>query len=209
MNISAQNLRAEPPPVRGNTRAAPTRYAQPVSVPATGLVARLRDQFGELASRTSVLRGHLVHELGKFGTVGAVTYVVDLALFNALRNPVGWLAAKVIATAIAASLAFAGNKLWTWRHRNHAKLHRAYALYFFFNAIGLGISLACLWFSHDLLGAQWPEVFRTRLADNVSAMVVGITLGTVFRFWSYRTFVFVARDEEPVAEPVAETAWKG
>jgi putative flippase GtrA len=198
MNISAQNFRAEPPPVRGNTRAAPTRYAQPVSVPATGLVARLRDRFG-----------HLVHEVGKFGVVGAATYVVDLGTFNALRDVVGSMWAKVIATAIAATLAFAGNSLWTWRHRNHAKLHRAYALYFLFNAIGLGISLACLWISREVLGAQWPEVFRTRLADNVSAMVVGITLGTVFRFWSYRTFVFIARDEEPVAEPVAETAWKG
>ncbi len=49
-----------------------------------------------------------------------------------------------------------------------------------------------------MLGAEWPAVFRTRLADNISAMVVGMTLGTVFRFWSYRTFVFVAREAEPV-----------
>lgn len=169
-----------------------------VSVHAAGLAARLRTRFGDL-----------VHELGKFGVVGAASYVVDVTLFNALRNPAGWLWAKVVATVIAATLAFVGNKLWTWRHRDHARLHRAYAMYFLFNAIGLSISLACLWFSHDLLGAQWPDVFRTRLADNVSAMVVGMTLGTVFRFWSYRTFVFIARDEEPVAEPVTESVWKG
>jgi putative flippase GtrA len=168
-----------------------------VSVPETGLVARLRDRFG-----------HLVHELGKFGTVGAVSYLVDLAIFNALRNPTGVMWAKVVSTVIAATLAFAGNKLWTWRNRDHAKLHRAYALYFVFNAIGLAISLACLWFSNHVLGAEWPDVFRTRLADNVSAMVVGMTLGTVFRFWSYRTFVFVARDEQPVAEPVTESVSK-
>ena len=175
-----------------------TRYAHTVSVPAPGLIARLRYRFG-----------HLVHELGKFGTVGAGSYLVDLAVFNALRNPAGSMWAKVVSTAIAATLAFAGNKLWTWRHRDHARLHRAYALYFLFNAIGLAISLACLWLSREVLGAQWPDVFRTRLADNVSAMVVGMTLGTVFRFWSYRTFVFIARDEQPVAQPVTESVWDG
>lgn len=169
-----------------------------MSVPATGLIARLRDRFG-----------HLFHELGKFGIVGASSYLVDVVVFNVFRDPIGAMWAKVTSTAIAATLAFIGNKLWTWRHREHARLHRAYALYFFFNAIGLGISLACLWFSREVLGAEWPNIFRTRLADNVSAMVVGMTLGTVFRFWSYRTFVFVARDEQAVAAPVTESAWKG
>jgi putative flippase GtrA len=169
-----------------------------VSVPATGLIARLRDRFG-----------HLFHELGKFGIVGASSYLVDLVVFNAFRDPIGAMWAKVASTAVAATLAFMGNKLWTWRHREHARLHRAYALYFFFNAVGLGISLACLWFSREVLGAEWPDIFRTRLADNVSAMVVGMTLGTVFRFWSYRTFVFVSRDEQAVAAPVTESAWKG
>ena len=168
-----------------------------MSVPATGLIARLRDRFG-----------HLVHELGKFGTVGAICYLVDLGVFNAFRDLAGAMWAKVVATVIAATLAFIGNKLWTWRHRDHAKLHRAYALYFFFNAIGLAISLGCLWLSRDVLGSQWPEVFRTRLADNVSAMVVGMTLGTIFRFWSYRTFVFIAREEHTAAQPVTEGAGK-
>jgi hypothetical protein len=30
------------------------------------------------------------------------------------------------------------------------------------------------------------------LADNISANVVGLALGTAFRFWSYRKFVFPA-----------------
>jgi putative flippase GtrA len=162
-----------------------------VSIPTAGLIIRLRGQLGEL---------------GKFGTVGAVSYLVDLAVFNVLRDSLGPMWAKVVSTAIAATLAFAGNKLWTWRHRDHAKLHRAYALYFFFNAVGLAISLACLWCSREVLGAEWPAVFRTRLADNISAMLVGMTLGTIFRFWSYRTFVFVAREEHTVAEPVTESA---
>jgi putative flippase GtrA len=164
-----------------------------VSLPAAGLITRLRGQLGEL---------------GRFGTVGAVSYLVDLAVFNVFRDSFGSMWAKVLSTAIAATLAFAGNRQWTWRHREHAKLHRAYALYFFFNGVGLAISLACLWFSRDVLGSEWPAVFRTRLADNVSAMLVGMTLGTAFRFWSYRTFVFVAREEHTVPQPVTESAGK-
>jgi hypothetical protein len=34
-------------------------------------------------------------------------------------------------------------------------------------------------------------VFTSLLADNVSANLVGAALGTLFRFWSYRRFVFV------------------
>jgi len=50
--------------------------------------------------------------------------------------------------------------------------------------IGLGIGLGCLWISHYALGLTSP------LADNISANVVGLGLGTLFRFWSYRKWVF-------------------
>ena len=40
--------------------------------------------------------------------------------------------------------------------RPPSSLHREYVLYAIFNVIGLLISLACLWISHDLLGAWRP-----------------------------------------------------
>jgi hypothetical protein len=46
------------------------------------------------------------------------------------------------------------------------------------------IAVACLAVSHYLLGLTSP------LADNISANAVGLVLGMLFRFWSYRTFVF-------------------
>jgi putative flippase GtrA len=134
---------------------------------------------------------HLLHEVGKFGVVGIVAYVVDTVLFNVLLTTMWWLPAKAVATAIAATVAFIGNRFWTWRDRERSGLTREYVLYFVFNAIGLAIGLACLWFSHDLLGRFWPDVFTSRLADNVSAQLVGTAFGTLFRFWAYRTFVFV------------------
>ncbi|SNT18179.1 Putative flippase GtrA (transmembrane translocase of bactoprenol-linked glucose) [Asanoa hainanensis] len=146
------------------------------------MVARLRGRFG-----------HLVKELGKFGTVGGIAFLVDLVIFNLLISGDGTppLLAKTISTVIAATLAFVGNRFWTWRHRERSGLHREYLLYFFFNAVGLGIGLACLGISHYILGAMWPAVFQTTLADNISGQFIGTAFGTLFRFWSYRRFVFV------------------
>ncbi|NJC81203.1 GtrA family protein [Planosporangium mesophilum] len=134
--------------------------------------------------------GGLVHELGKFGTVGAVTYVLDTTILNlALSAGVNPLLAKTLSTAVAATAAFVGNRYWTWRDRARSGLHREYVLYFVFNVVGLGIGLGCLGISHYVLGRVWP-VFTTQLADVISANVVGMAGGTLFRFWSYRRFVF-------------------
>ena len=142
--------------------------------------------------------GHLMHEMGKFGMVGAVSFVVDIVLFNLAISALGMerLTAKTFSTVVAASVAFVGNRFWTWRHRERSGLAREYGLYFFFNAVGLGIGLGCLAISHYGLGAIWPNVFKSLLADNISANLVGTALGTLFRFWSYRRFVFVGPAEQ-------------
>ena len=56
--------------------------------------------------------------------------------------------------------------------------------FFVVNAIGLLIAMACLWVSHYLLG------FRSALADNISANVVGVGLGNIFRYLMYRLVVY-------------------
>jgi putative flippase GtrA len=133
---------------------------------------------------------HLVHELGKFGIVGAVAYAVDLAIFNGLLSAgLEPLTSGTVSMAVAATVAFIGNRFWTWRDRERSGLHREYALYFTFNLGGLIIALTCLAISHYGLGAIWP-VFTSQLADNVAKNLVGTALGTMFRFWSYRRFVF-------------------
>lgn len=148
---------------------------------------------------------HLVRELGKFGVVGASTYVVDLGFYNLFLGPLHGFWAKVCSTAIAATLAFIGNRFWTWRDRERSGLRREYLLYFSFNAVGLGIALLCWVISHVWLGSHWPEIFHTRLADNVATQGFGLVFGTLFRFWSYRRFVFVAAStDEAVAELTGE-----
>jgi putative flippase GtrA len=136
---------------------------------------------------------HLVRELGKFGVVGMVALAVDVGVFNALLfSDVNRLVAATISMTLAATLAFIGNRFWTWRDRKRAGLRREYTLYFLFNLVGLGIALGCLLFSSEVLGPIWP-FFQTKLADNLAKNGVGLVLGTAFRFWSYRQIVFRKR----------------
>lgn len=153
---------------------------------------------------------HLVREVGKFGVVGGSTFVLDTIVYNLVLQSVGGFWAKIISTGVSASAAFLGNRYWTWRDRPRAALHREYLLYFVFNAVGLGIAEGCWWLSHYGLGHFWPAAFHTRLADNISTQVVGTAMGTLFRFWGYRRFVFPmgssssgpAAPTTPGAEPV-------
>ena len=162
----------------------------------------------------------LLRELVKFGVVGAVAFVVDLGLFNLLRfglAPIGLggsgplqdkpLSAKVVSVIAATIVAWLGNRLWTFRHRRRASAPRELVLFFAFNAIGLAIALACLGLSHYVLDLRSP------LADNISANGIGLVLGTLFRFWAYRRFVFNTEltssdpvDPTPVATPTAPLA---
>jgi putative flippase GtrA len=153
---------------------------------------------------------HLIHEMGKFGVVGAVAYVIDTGVFIILVLNLESLTAKTIATVIAATVAFLGNRFWTWRHRARSGLAREYGLYFFFNAVGLAIALAILSVSHYVLGAFWA-FFTTPLADVIAANVIGLAAGTIFRFWSYRRFVFrpVPRTEGYLGELASATAHRG
>jgi putative flippase GtrA len=139
---------------------------------------------------------HLVHEVGKFGVVGATCYVIDVAVFNLclVVFHLAWFPSLVVSTVVAASVAFVGNRFWTWRHRERTGLHREYGLYFGFNLVGLLISAAVLWLSHDVLGSMWPAL-QTPLADNIAGKVVGVAFASLFRFWAYRRYVFLARPD--------------
>jgi putative flippase GtrA len=147
--------------------------------------------------------GGLVRDLGKFGVVGAVSFAIDVTIFNLLRDSMGPFWAAAASMTVAATVAFVGNRFWTWRHRERSGLHREYVLYFALNLVGLGITEAILWLSHSALGHAWPDLFQTRLADNVAKNIVGMALATLFRFWSYRRFVFPEAAQPADQESVA------
>lgn len=135
----------------------------------------------------------LMDEIMKFGAVGAAAFVVDAGGFNLLMDhglnhkP---LTAKAISMSVAATFAYFANRHWTWRDRTRSGLGREYLLFFVFNLIGFAIAEACLAISE--YGMHQHSV----LARNISANVIGTILGTMFRFWSYRKWVFVEADDE-------------
>ncbi|GII61322.1 membrane protein [Sphaerisporangium krabiense] len=146
------------------------------------LIRRLYDRFSSL-----------VHELAKFGVVGAVAFVIDLGGTNLMRYGAeqGPLASKTIATVVAATFAYLANRFWTWRHREKSGLAREYFLFFVLNGIGLLISLLIIGFVEYTLNMRDP------LSYNIS-LVIGTALGTLFRFWSYKKWVFLPPELPPV-----------
>lgn len=132
-------------------------------------------------------------EVFRFAVIGLTAYLTDVAVFNVLLLGAGaspaW--AKALSSVVAIAVAFAGSRYYTWRDRRSDAPWREYALFVFFSVLAAGIQLGCLLVSHELLGLRSP------LADNVSANVVGMALATLFRFLTFRTYVFTPRAVAP------------
>jgi putative flippase GtrA len=134
---------------------------------------------------------HLIHEAAKFGVIGGIAFVVTEIGTNVLHFSVGVgpLTSIVIASIIATFVSYIGNRYWTFRHREGSVIGREYVTFFVLNAVGILIQLACNGFTYYALG------LTDKLSYNV-ALVVGVGLGTLFRFWSYRKWVWAAKPDE-------------
>jgi len=134
----------------------------------------------------------LIAQLARFGVVGAVGFVVDTTVFNVLRSTLlnpedvhsGPFWAKVVSTTVAIFVNWMGNRYWTFREQRRAVATREGVEFVVVSLGGMVISLGCLAVSHYVLG------FTSALADNVSGNVIGLLLGTVFRFWLYKVWVY-------------------
>lgn len=127
----------------------------------------------------------------KFGVVGLIGFVIDIALFNALRLGVfgdSWVStaigAKTISTSVAIVFNWIGNRYWTFRQHRRSNYLREFGEYVVVSLGGMAIALGCLWISHHVLG------LNSLLADNIATNVIGLGLGTLFRFFLYRFWVF-------------------
>lgn len=132
----------------------------------------------------------LASEISKFASIGGVNTVVNIVLFNLLLQ-IGPLKANVVATAVATTSSYFMNRHWTYRKLPKSSLRREYTLFFALNLVGLLIESAVLF------GARYGLHFDEHsdiLAFNI-AKFVGLGIGTAFRFWSYRRFVFRAEKE--------------
>jgi len=158
---------------------------------------------------TAARKARLLPQLIKFGAVGAVGFVVNLVVFNVmllivLRGvPHATIYSTVIATVIAILTNWIGNRYWAFSGQRQNNAAREGVEFFAVSlATGTGIPLVCVWVSHYLLGIQNP------VADNISANIVGLAVGMLFRFALYRWWVFApgrggqARAARPEKAPI-------
>ena len=141
----------------------------------------------------------ITEEFAKFGTIGLINLFVNFAVFNLLWLTVlrtGEVKAKAIATIVATTCAYFMNRHWTYRDRPKSTLRREYSLFFVFNLVGLIIEVTVVFIAK--YGFHQTHIVVLNLVTGI-----GIVLGTIFRFWAYRTHVF---KREPLDATVAAEA---
>jgi putative flippase GtrA len=136
----------------------------------------------------------LVKEIAAFGVVGAIGFVVDLALFNYFFDD-GQIVAKSISTTVATVVTYVGNRNLSFSHRARSKLAREASFFFLINLVALigalviiGIFSYPLHYKHHVLVMNVVNLFT-------------IGLGTIFRFWAYKRFVFLHPDRVAAGLP--------
>jgi putative flippase GtrA len=148
---------------------------------------------------------HLIHEVAKFGIVGGIGFIVTLGGTDLLHFGLGLgkYTAVTLAVIVATFVTFAGNRYWTYRNRTHVGTKRESVMFFVMNGVGLLIQYACLGIVVDGLGQSGHLAFNL-------ANFTGVALGTIFRFFAYRRWVWKAPLEavlegheelEPTAAP--------
>ena len=129
----------------------------------------------------------LIPELAKFGVVGLIGAVIDLggADYLHVHLGIGPMVAKGLSISAATLVTYLGSRFWTFRHRVNQALLREGVLFVVLNVIGLVIAevvIAITTYGLDM---------KSELAYN-GASVVGTGLGTIFRYFSYKKWVFLA-----------------
>ena len=137
----------------------------------------------------------LVREVAKFGAVGGAGLLVNLGVFNLVRHTTELqvVRASVIATVVAIAFNYVGFRYFTYRDRDKSGRTKELSLFLLFSAVGLVIENGVLYTA--TYGFGWDSPLQSNIFK-----FLGIGVATLFRFWSYRTWVFRAL---PAREAVA------
>jgi putative flippase GtrA len=151
---------------------------------APGLYARVRTMLPEIC---------------KFLVVGGIGTVIDLGGAGLLHSKyhVEPLAAKAISVTLATIFTYLGSRFWTFKARENQSVHREAVLFFVLNVVGLLIAEAVIGLVTYVMGLRGPLAYN-------AASFVGTGLGTIFRFWAYRKWVFLSPEKSPEPGPVAD-----
>jgi putative flippase GtrA len=148
-----------------------------------------------MSTRVQSLRDHvrsswriLLKELTAFGLVGAIGFIIDVGLFNVFFHD-GQIIAKTISTIVATTVTYVGNRYFSFSHRARSGIGRETSIF-------LGINLIALLFSLAVIAIfEYPFHLKHHLFAMNVVNIVTIGIGTLFRFWSYKRFVFLHPDK--------------
>ncbi len=127
--------------------------------------------------------GRLAVQFGKFGLVGVAGFVVDTAaVYVGIWAGLEFFAARIPSFLAAATVTWALNRSFTFRHAERTPLHRQWAAFLAANAVGglvnYGVSVAL------------EAGFAVVEAHPVLAVAAGSLSGMVFNFAASKRLVF-------------------
>ena len=137
----------------------------------------------------------LIKEISAFGLIGVIAFAIDLGIFVWLA-PHGALKAKAVSTLCSTTFAYFGNKYLSFSHRARTSVGRETTFFFGINIVTLIFSELALALFH--YGFGFGHSSFGLLMVNLGTVAVG----TVFRFWAYKRFVFLHPDR--VHQPDAD-----
>ncbi|GAA2752547.1 hypothetical protein GCM10010440_69040 [Kitasatospora cinereorecta] len=144
------------------------------------------------------MRGVSLEAVG-FALIGLSGVVVNFGVFWICVNGLGLasLRSNIAATVVAIATNYLGYRYWLYKDRDAASRKREITLFLLFSGIGMLIETGVLGFSVYVLGLDSHY-------EQLGAKVAGLAVATVFRFVSYRTWVFKALPDLEEPEIVAE-----
>ncbi|GAB2752969.1 GtrA family protein [Amycolatopsis magusensis] len=141
-------------------------------------------------------------ELLRFALVGGVCFVLTLAVNYTLKftvltaHPV---TAQGIAVLVATIVSYVLSREWSFSTRGGRRRPHEAALFFLISGISLGLNALPLAISRYVFTLRVPEVqlLTQEVADFLSGMIIGTLLGSVFRWWAMKKWVFPLADARP------------
>ncbi len=126
----------------------------------------------------------LAQQFARFGTVGAMGFVVDFAVVSALKGSIGPYLAGYLAFPVAASFTWLLNRIWTFRGQGSGPLHRQWAKFLAANALGFFLNRGTYTLAILFVPFAASHVVVALLAGTLAGMFVNFHLSRAVVFKS-------------------------
>ena len=134
----------------------------------------------------------------RFLTVGAISTLIEVGVFNLCYLAFGWdpTVSKIVASLVALVNAYLGNREWTFRHRAGRSRGVEIALFVAVNAVCTALGALLVWLGVEALGGMLGREAGPLAVNAVN--LVSIVVIVLVRFVLYHWIVFPDRERPPV-----------